>query len=167
MKTLTSIFTKLAILSVLVLGATVSAQQVVPTTPQLMFLLDEACAVGETLCSANCTDIQSNLDHCGACDSFCSGWCGSGSCLTEGACAGGAPPASESCNFIDDDCDGVVDGASANASCDDGNQCTLNICAPGTGCTNTPAPNGTPCDDGDPMTTNDMCQAGAICTGSP
>src|SRR5262249_54904753 len=44
------------------------------------------------------------------------------------------PGAAEVCNGVDDDCDGVIDGAAADASCDDGNACTTDACDGGGQC---------------------------------
>jgi len=42
------------------------------------------------------------------------------------------PGTSDTCNGIDDDCDGAIDdGPSAAASCDDGNVCTIDACGAG------------------------------------
>jgi hypothetical protein len=54
--------------------------------------------------------------------------------------------------------------ASTPRSCVDGNACTSDACNPATGCVFTPMP-GT-CDDGQPCTAGDTCNAGA-CTGAP
>lgn len=53
-------------------------------------------------------------------------------------------------------------------SCDDGNSCTIDSCnISGNGtCTNVPGNEGTSCDDGDPLTENDICIEGT-CTGYP
>ena len=54
----------------------------------------------------------------------------------------------------------------SDASCDDGNPCTLDVCLPG-GCRHdAPAANGLPCDDGDGTTCTDVCGGGA-CQGTP
>lgn len=52
-------------------------------------------------------------------------------------------------------------------TCNDFNPCTAESCDPADGqCkTDGPLPDGTPCDDGDAVTENDMCSAGA-CTGT-
>ncbi len=47
--------------------------------------------------------------------------------------------------------------------CDDGNECTNDVCVAEVGCTYTP--NGLGCDDGDPCTKIDICDGGA-CKGS-
>ncbi len=93
-------------------------------------------------------------------------------------------PADETCNGIDDDCDGSTDegdlcndnvlcttdictGAGGcenipiNEACDDNNVCTDDICTE-SGCIN--SYNNIPCDDGDPCTTNDQCSTG-VCVG--
>jgi hypothetical protein len=56
--------------------------------------------------------------------------------------------------------------------CDDGNQCTIDTCDPmmsgnpSIGCYfDADAANGMPCDDGDPGTTGETCQAG-VCSVS-
>ncbi len=50
--------------------------------------------------------------------------------------------------------------------CNDGNPCTEDSCNPDTGqCQSSPVANGTPCDDGDPVTENDLC-TGGICKGT-
>jgi len=49
-------------------------------------------------------------------------------------------------------------------ACSDANVCTVDACG-SNGCTHTPAPNGTLCDDGNPGTSGDTCQAGT-CSGT-
>src|SRR5690348_10928785 len=41
-----------------------------------------ACPAGEVLCGAVCTDLQSSLSHCGACDAPCA----TGEVCSRGAC---------------------------------------------------------------------------------
>ncbi len=69
------------------------------------------------------------------------------------------PRLKESCNGIDDNCDGVTD----EGLCDDGNPCTDDTCA-GTGScahhANTQA-----CEDGNACTAQDACQDGACAGG--
>jgi hypothetical protein len=102
--------------------------------------------------------------------------------------------APETCNGIDDDCDGSIDEGGA-ALCNNGNacdgsetcggvngciagtpvQCTASdqchlagVCDPGTGtCSNPPKPNGSTCSDGNSCTQTDTCQAGACVPGNP
>ena len=97
----------------------------------------------------------------------------------------------ETCNGIDDDCDGAIDeggdtlcddnnpctddscngsgGCShvANAgSCDDDNPCTAADTCGGGSCVGTPL-TGTACDDGNACTTNDTCWGGECASGPP
>jgi hypothetical protein len=67
-------------------------------------------------------------------------------------------PGAETCNGMDDDCDGQTD---EGVNCDDGQLCTSDACSGGT-CAH--APNSVACDDGDPCTEVDGCQNGA-CKG--
>ncbi len=57
----------------------------------------------------------------------------------------------ETCNGVDDDCDGATD----EATCDDGLACTTDVCGGTTGCSHQSS--GAPCDDGDLCTTGDSC----------
>ena len=98
-------------------------------------------------------------------------------CATEndvGACSGkrycgvdgltgcdAAAAAAESCDGVDNDCDGAVD----EDTCDDGNPCSEDACLGGGGCQNLPL-DGIECLDGDPCTVIDQCVNG-VCTGQP
>ncbi len=94
----------------------------------------------------------------------------------------------------DDDCDGKVDCADpdcASKACDDGNlctkddvcqggacvpgpvqgcsdddPCTVDSCDPVKGCLHSAGPDGTACDDGNPCTDDDVCQAGVCQAGA-
>ena len=91
---------------------------------------------------------------------------GFGTCLGVTACQAGKAtcegqqPAKETCNGLDDDCDGAID----ESSCDDGNLCTEDACNVQLGgclfATVTKA-----CDDGDVCTGSDTCKDGK-CLGS-
>jgi hypothetical protein len=70
-------------------------------------------------------------------------------------------PSVEQCNGIDDNCNGIVD----EATCDDENECTQDICDVDTGCQHELLDVGE-CKDGDPCTVADHCVAGE-CLGSP
>ena len=78
--------------------------------------------------------------------------------------------AEETCNALDDDCDGDVDEPSMAEGkyvelCDDGNECTADICTGVEGCTHEPLSKGE-CKDGDSCTVGDHCEGG-VCMGSP
>ncbi len=100
----------------------------------------------------------------------------SGTCLGKRVCteAGlsecdAAVPAAESCNGLDDDCDGSVDepndvGGDLVNLCDDDNDCTQDICDGEAGCSYLPL-EGDECKDGNPCTVADHCEQG-ICLGS-
>jgi Trypsin/Bacterial pre-peptidase C-terminal domain len=60
---------------------------------------------------------------------------------------------------------GCADLANNGQSCDDGNPCTTNDRCQAGACAGTSATNGTACDDGNPCTQSDSCQDGA-CSGS-
>ena len=64
-------------------------------------------------------------------------------------------PADETCDGLDNDCDGGTD----EATCDDGNPCTVDTCAGAAGCTYVPA-DGAACDDGNACTVGDLCKYG-------
>ena len=68
-------------------------------------------------------------------------------------------PAEEVCNGIDDDCNGLID----EVDCDDGNECTKDICGGESGCAYE-ALNGDECLDGDICTVADHCEEG-VCVG--
>lgn len=68
----------------------------------------------------------------------------------------------ETCDGVDNDCDGEVD---EEFDCDDGNPCTDDTCDSG-GCSNTPNTAQT-CDDANSCTQDDMCDVTGACTGTP
>jgi cysteine-rich repeat protein len=79
-------------------------------------------------------------------------------------------PSPEVCNGSDDDCDEAVDepaqvGGDYLNLCDDGSQCTKDVCAGQAGCQNEPL-SGSECIDGNPCTVADHCQDG-VCIGTP
>ena len=69
-------------------------------------------------------------------------------------------PTLESCNGLDDDCDGQVD----EDLCDDQNSCTVDSCAGEAGCEHVALDEGE-CLDGDACTIGDHCEAG-VCVGT-
>ena len=92
-------------------------------------------------------------------------------CVEEGLtdCDASIPDA-ETCNGVDDNCDGdideptLVEGDFVNL-CDDGNECTEDKCSGESGCTNDVLESG-PCEDGDPCTVADHCEDGT-CLADP
>ena len=81
-----------------------------------------------------------------------------------------AVPAEETCNGVDDDCDGeqdepvLVEGKYVEG-CDDGNECTADSCKGAEGCEHLVLNEGE-CVDGDACTIGDHCEEGA-CVGLP
>ncbi|HAN31140.1 MAG TPA: hypothetical protein DCQ06_06030, partial [Myxococcales bacterium] len=71
-----------------------------------------------------------------------------------------ATPQAETCDGVDQDCDGTADNGSL---CDDGNPCTQDACGGPAGCTVTNDDSAN-CDDGDACTKDDKCESGA-CVG--
>jgi hypothetical protein len=76
---------------------------------------EPACGGGATACGGTCTTLLTDAANCGACGVGC----GAGLVCSEGACAPACPSvaAAETCNGLDDDCDGIVDNG---CGCTDG-----------------------------------------------
>jgi slime mold repeat-containing protein len=78
------------------------------------------------------------------------------------------PPCDDGDACTVDSCD-ASSGACVHAPrvCDDQNSCTSDSCDPATGCTFTPVPAETACDDGNACTAGDACDADGHCGGTP
>jgi hypothetical protein len=149
----------------------------------------ETCDLGTGTCLAGspaaddtpCDDADActTLDTCqgGACVGVFPVVCDDGDPCTDDVCdpATGnclSPPGPDGfgCEDFDgctqtDQCLGGVCVGSDPVVCDDADPCTADTCDSGTGfCLTPPAPNGTPCTDGDACTQHDQCQAGT-CAG--
>ena len=61
-------------------------------------------------------------------------------------------------------CQGATCNGTGTLACDDGNVCTTDQCASGSGCVHPPVAG--PCDDGDDCMEGDVCANGE-CTGTP
>ncbi len=83
---------------------------------------------------------------------------GDGDTATADAEVVACPVGPETCNGVDDDCDGDTD----EGSCDDGNVCTLDECVPG-GCAHAAVLSA--CSDANLCTLNDVCKDKACVAG--
>ena len=117
---------------------------------------------GQCPCSVRAVDLGLST----ACETANAvGICGGQrTCSAAGLSACDAPAAAtETCNNMDDDCDGKIDEADDGdaSGCADDNPCTYDSCASGK-CQHLPAEG--PCEDGDACTEKDAC-AGGGCQG--
>ncbi len=79
------------------------------------------------------------------------------------------PPGDPTClDDVDNDCDGDVDlvdsscvACAVNSDCDDGNECTVDVCNDILVCEYSPVTDGTSCDDGSFCTTGETCTGGS------
>jgi len=122
-----------------------------------------------SFCTTACTsDIDCNAGFTCADDGTGASYC----MLASGGCAA----IGSSCS-VDTDCENLVgcqvgtcdNGSCAfaanDAVCDDTNACTTDLCG-ASGCVNSVDATATTCDDGDPCTLTDTCNAGT-CSGTP
>ena len=131
---------------------------------------EDVGAAGESLfqCVADaeeceCSDLAVELAEHTVCEvSNDFGTCeGIRKCTSGGLTACDADePAAEQCNGSDDNCDGETD----EATCDDDNDCTEDLCEGVDGCAFEPL-EGTTCDDLNPCTVTDHCVSGD-CVGT-
>ena len=132
--------------------------------------IELAQCVAETgLCPCTDTAVELGLfTNCEVSNDF--GTCqGKRVCTADGLSDCDAPvPAAETCNAVDDNCNGLVDEVdleNGTPVCDDDNACTLDICNGEAGCDHEELSEGE-CLDGDACTIGDHCEAG-ICIGQP
>jgi MYXO-CTERM domain-containing protein len=119
--------------------------------------LEDTCIGGECTAGAarNCYDSNPcTADTCSEADGECQheSLSDGGTCSTGTVCGG---------QCLDGQCQGGTP-----VDCEDDTACTVDTCNPTTlECINSPVPDGTGCDDGDPTTTDDVCLAG-LCAGT-
>jgi len=113
-------------------------------------------------CESNLLDVA--RETCGACGVTCADtdYCNAGTCEPDadndqdgftvglgGDCDDDDPAvfpgALDLCDGTDNDCNGAVDDG---GFCEDGNECTADLCGGVSGCDNSPSPAGTPCQEG-------------------
>ncbi len=118
------------------------------------------CTTGDACASSQCgAGTATNCDDNNPCtDDSCNATSGCVHTNNSAPCDDGS-----SCTENDMCSAGSCAGGSAKV-CNDGNPCTTDACDTATGCSVSPAADGTPCDDGNGCTTNDVCASGA-CTG--
>ncbi len=116
--------------------------------------IDLVCSCDQRATKNGLTTACSNVNGAGSCN-------GTRSCSANGLSACDAPSAvSETCNLIDDDCDGQTDELSPGL-CDDNSACTYDNCFSGQ-CQHPSKPGA--CDDGNACTSSDSCDNG-VCKG--
>jgi hypothetical protein len=134
-----------------------------------------SCIGAKTPKAEDCNGEDDNCD--GSTDEgFSFSGLGIGSACGTGACAGGSVVCAsfqsatcstavnasvETCNGIDDNCDGSSD----EGTCSDGNPCTADLCNGGSSACQHLAVEAA-CDDGDPCTLADACSS-TTCIGTP
>ncbi|MCB9729663.1 MAG: hypothetical protein H6744_05160 [Deltaproteobacteria bacterium] len=145
---------------------------------------DDVCAPDKGCVFKNNFALCEDGDPCTAPDSCVAGVCQPG----EAACSDGNPctvdacdPVSGACSHMATDSVPCSDGSECTFGdhcevgvcipgtldgCNDGNQCTDDLCVDGTTCTHAPA-SGTPCGDGEPCTGPDACEDGECVAGPP
>ena len=121
----------------------------------------DACTLSDTCIDGQCVPgAKKNCDDKNACTADSCG-VGTGVCLnaplSDNACTDG-----NFCTSGDACAAGTCVGSAV--SCDDNNPCTLDTCAPTTGCDH--APQTTGCDDGNPCTVGDSCIESVCISGA-
>jgi hypothetical protein len=134
----------------------------------------ETCAAGNW---GSCTGVNPTTEVCDGRDNDCDGsrdglseacsslpggnpnvgicrpgirTCPPGGAGTFGACLGEIVPRTESCNLLDDDCDGTIDESTGGAACASACGVGVTVCVNGTlQCNSTQSPNDETCDGND------------------
>ncbi|HSO34200.1 MAG TPA: hypothetical protein VLT33_16810 [Labilithrix sp.] len=85
------------------------------------------CGAAQTKCGAECVDLKTSNDHCGACGSVCAGGttCQKGFCSSEGSCADSRLACGSKC--VDPQSDSENCGACGH-SCGDAGACVKGGC---------------------------------------
>ncbi len=129
----------------------------------------EQCVADTGLCPCTKTAVELGLfTYCESSNEH--GTCtGKRVCTATGLSDCDAPqPAAETCNAVDDNCNGLADEVDQETGapvCDDGNACTKDSCNGEDGCEHEQLTGGE-CLDGDACTIGDHCEAGG-CVGQP
>src|SRR3990172_2991476 len=130
----------------------------------------------------NCDDgVSCTIDACDEATDSCThtpndGACDDGNPCTDDACVAqsGCVSTADDTNTCDDGnacttvdlCQGGACTGTSPVVCTASDACHVGTCDPGTGaCTDSPAPDGTACDDGDATTCTDVCTSGT-CSGT-
>ncbi len=129
----------------------------------------DAAVPAAELCDGQDNNCNGETDEMSVVAQECKNSNAHGSCVGQSkGCVGGkiecdaATPEAESCNDVDDDCDGQTD----EGLCDDGDPCTKGTCNPDGSCKQLPTP-ASPCNDGNACTAKDLCTAGNCVGGQP
>ncbi len=125
----------------------------------------DSCTVGDQCSGGECA--PGPRDPCDDGDPCTADECVTGSGCAHGPASDGTPcPDEDRCNG-EESCAGGVCTAGTPPVCDDGDPCTLDLCAPAMGCTYVAAPDGTACLDADPCNGQETCFGSACTPGTP
>jgi len=144
----------------------------VPVAGWYFLVVDTYASSGVGAFTLSVTATCDPEDNGRACDD--GNACTSNDVCVGGVCQGGtAPPECvvdgdcsdlDACNGVERCVSGTCQGGAA-PTCDDGNVCTVDGCAPASGCTHVPVATGTSCADGTVCNGAETCVAGTCTTG--